>query len=104
MYYIDQKYTDNTKTTMCDAYLYESTKCNLNKMLKPPNMPASPRFAIGWFGYTHSTLKEGSNFKSGHINRIQTHDFLLVGYTSRSCRTNNKLVKHFSGLVPDGGV
>ena len=36
------------------------------------------------------TLKGGHKVKSDHIKRFAAHDFLLVGFTLETSRTNNK--------------
>ena len=38
----------------------------------------------------HLTLKEGHKVKSDHIKRFLAHDFLYVGFTLQTSRTNNK--------------
>ena len=40
----------------------------------------------------HLTLKEGPKVKSDHITRLPAHDFLEVGFTLQTSRTNNKRV------------
>ena len=42
------------------------------------------------FAYPCLTLKEGPKVKSDHIRRFAAHDFLLVGFTLQTSRTNNK--------------
>ena len=44
------------------------------------------------FGYPRLTLKEGSKVKSDHIKRFLAHEFLSVGFTLQTSRTNNKQV------------
>ena len=38
------------------------------------------------------TLKEGTRVTSVHIRRFPAHDFLYVGFTLQTSRTNNKQV------------
>ena len=38
----------------------------------------------------HLTLKEGPKIKSDNIRRFPAHDFLQVGFTLQTSRTNNK--------------
>ena len=40
----------------------------------------------------HLTLNEGPKVKSEHIRRFPAHDFLEVGFTLQTSRTNNKQV------------
>ena len=40
----------------------------------------------------HLTLKEGPKVKSDNIRRFTAHDFLQVGFTLQTSRTNNKQV------------
>ena len=42
------------------------------------------------FGCPCFTLKEGSKVKSDYIKRFPAHDFLQVGFTCQTSRTNNK--------------
>ena len=44
------------------------------------------------FGCPRLTLKEGPKVKSDHIRRFQADNFLLVGFTLQTSRTNNKRV------------
>ena len=48
--------------------------------------------AIGTFKFYCPcfTLKDGSKVKSDHIRRFAAHDFLEVGFTLQTSRTNNK--------------
>ena len=40
----------------------------------------------------HVTLKEGPKAKLEHIRRFPDHDFLYIGFTLQTSRTNNKQV------------
>ena len=42
------------------------------------------------FGYHRITLKKGPKAKYDHIRRFPAHDFLYVGFTCQTSRTNNK--------------
>ena len=42
------------------------------------------------FDYPRLTLKEGPKIKSDHIRRFPAHDFLQVGFTLQTSKTNNK--------------
>ena len=42
------------------------------------------------FCYPHLTSKEGPKVKSDHIKRFPAHDFLHIGFTLQTSRTNNK--------------
>ena len=44
------------------------------------------------FGCPHLTLKEGPKVKSDQIRIFQVHDFLYVGFTLQTSKTNNKRV------------
>ena len=44
------------------------------------------------FGCPCLTLKDGPKIKSDHIRRFLAHDFLQVGFTFQTSRTNNKQV------------
>ena len=55
-------------------------------------------FGTPWMslnGSPHLTLKEGSKVKSDNIRRFAAHDFLYVGFTLQTSRTNNKGDRHF---------
>ena len=42
------------------------------------------------FGYPCLTLQEGPKVKLNHIRRFLVHEFLLVGFTFQTPRSNNK--------------
>ena len=45
------------------------------------------------------TLKEGPKVKSDHTRRFLAHDFIQVGFTLQTSRTNNKRNNHGGHLV-----
>ena len=54
--------------------------------------PLGPIISTFNFGYPRLTLKEGPKVKSVHTRRFPANDFLYVGLTSQTSRTNNKRV------------
>ena len=78
---------------------------------KKQSVPVN-RFCISWpsfnlqsrrsmfrFGYAGLTLNERSKVKSIHTRRFPAHDFLHVGFTSQTSRTNNKRVIELLSLA-----